>query len=58
MAAERRIENAQIASPCGWTPFDGVRVTGWPMATIVRGNLVMRDGALVQSLAGRPVGFC
>jgi dihydroorotase len=58
MAAQRRIENAQIASPCGWTPFDGVRVTGWPMATIVRGNLVMRDGALVQSLAGRPVSFC
>lgn len=52
LKAEREITNKWIASKCGWTPFDGKRVTGWPMATLVRGNLVMRDDELI----GRPVG--
>ena len=57
LAASRTIENAWIASPCGWTPFDGQRVTGWPMATIVRGNIVMREGELAAPPLGRPVTF-
>ena len=28
--ASRTIENQQMASRCGYTPFDGMRVTGWP----------------------------
>jgi dihydroorotase len=53
----RRIENSWIASPCGWTPFDGVSVTGWPVATIVRGIVVMRDGAVTEPPIGAPVAF-
>jgi dihydroorotase len=52
-----KIENAQMASPCGWTPFDGMTVTGWPAATIVRGKLVMRDGEILGPPIGRPVSF-
>ena len=36
-----------IASRCGWTPFDGMTVTGWPSATIIRGRIVMRDDQLI-----------
>lgn len=54
---KRRIENSWIASRCGWTPFDGMDVTGWPIATIIRGQTVMRDGALVTAGAGRPLRF-
>ncbi|CAA7618690.1 dihydroorotase [Magnetospirillum sp. SS-4] len=57
MKAERTITNAWIESRCGWTPFDGKRVTGWPVATIVRGRVVMRDGQLLGSPAGEPVRF-
>jgi len=57
LGAARRIENACMASQCGWTPFDGVVCHGWPAATIIRGNIVMRDGALVTELAGRAVTF-
>ena len=56
-AARRRIENSWIASPCGWTPFDGVSVTGWPVVTVVRGNIVMRDGATTGRPAGRLARF-
>jgi dihydroorotase len=57
LAATRRIEASWIASKCGWTPFDGKRVTGWPMATVVRGALVMREGELVGKPRGQPVRF-
>ncbi|MBI2236830.1 MAG: dihydroorotase [Magnetospirillum sp.] len=57
MKADRVITNAWIESRCGWTPFDGKRVTGWPTATIVRGRMVMRDGQLLGLPAGEPVRF-
>ena len=57
LKATRTIENAWIASRCGWTPFDGMQTTGWPLATIVRGQIVMRDGALARKGAGAPVRF-
>jgi dihydroorotase len=57
LKAKRRIENSWIASKSGWTPFDGMETTGWPVATIIRGRIVMRDGALVLPGEGVPVRF-
>ena len=57
LKAQRTITNDWSKSKCGWTPFDGMKVVGWPMATIVRGQVVMRDGALQGAPAGQPVQF-
>ena len=57
MKARRTITNDWIATPCGWTPFDGMTVTGWPVATIVRGMSVMRDNAVLGGPRGRLVRF-
>jgi dihydroorotase len=57
LKAKRRIENSWIASKSGWTPFDGMETTGWPVATIIRGRIVMRDGALVLPSEGAPARF-
>jgi dihydroorotase len=54
---QRTIENDWIASPCGWTPFAGMHVKGWPVMTIVRGQTVMRDGEIVSPPVGRRVHF-
>jgi dihydroorotase len=51
------IRNAWIASRCGWTPYDGKEVTGWPVGTFVRGARVMWDGEIVTPATGRPVRF-
>ena len=53
----RRIENEWMANKSGWTPFAGMTTTGWPVATIIRGRIVMRDGALVSAGGGAPVRF-
>ncbi|HEY3777966.1 MAG TPA: dihydroorotase [Rhizomicrobium sp.] len=57
LGAKRRIENSWVASRCGWTPFDGMTTTGWAVATIIRGRIVMREGALPIPAAGAPVRF-
>ena len=57
LKAKRTITNDWIASKCGWTPFDGKEVTGWPMATFVRGNIVMRDDEVLGDPLGEPVRF-
>lgn len=51
------IGNAQVASKCGWTPYDGTKVKGWPVATLVRGRVVMRDGQTIGPATGEPVKF-
>ncbi len=45
------------ASKCGWTPYDGFEAEGWPIATIVRGRTVMREGELLIKGGGEPVRF-
>lgn len=57
LRARRRIEESWIASPCGWTPFAGKEVTGWPVMTILRGQVVMRDDTVTGAPAGRAISF-
>jgi dihydroorotase len=51
------ITHAWSASRVGWTPFDGYEACGWPIATIIRGRTIMRDGAILSAAAGRPMRF-
>ena len=51
------ITNAWIQSKCGWTPYDGVSVKGWPIGTIIRGHKVMWENALVTKARGEAVRF-
>jgi len=55
--ARKTIRHEEMASRSGWTPFDGFEARGWPIATIIRGQAVMRDGALTGPAQGRPVRF-
>ncbi|MFV8258280.1 dihydroorotase [Bdellovibrio bacteriovorus] len=54
---ETTIDNSWIASRCGWTPFHGMRVTGWPTHTIVGGKLVMENDQVVLPSQGQAVDF-
>jgi dihydroorotase len=53
----QRLTHAMMRSACGWTPFDGMEVVGFPVATLLRGRLAMRDGEPVGPPSGRVVAF-
>ena len=57
LGAKRVIRDQDMASRVGWTPFNGMTVTGWPVMTVIRGNVVMRDGALIGAPLGKPMQF-
>ena len=57
LSARRTITNAWSASRCGWTPFDGMQAKAWPVATFVRGVMVMCEDTLVHPGLGQPVRF-
>jgi len=52
-SASRTIRNEDQLSKAGMTPFAGRRIRGWPVATLLRGSLIMRDGTLIGAPAGR-----
>lgn len=54
---ENTITNKWIASKCGYTPFDGMRVTGWPTHTILKGKVVMHDDQIILPHAGEAIDF-
>jgi dihydroorotase len=51
------IRDSWIASRCGWTPYDGREVVGWPVGTFVRGRRVMWEGEIVTPAQGAAVRF-
>ena len=57
LKARRTIRHEDMATRSGWTPFDGMEAKGWPMATIIRGRVVMRDDEIVAKGLGEPVRF-
>jgi dihydropyrimidinase len=41
------ISQSLMHGGCDYTPYEGIKVTGWPVSTMVRGKFVVRDGNLV-----------
>ena len=51
------ITNDWIVSKSRWTPYDNVKVKGFPVMTIVNGKVVMRDDEIILNSSGEPVEF-
>ena len=57
LAAKRTISNDWIASRSGWTPYDGMAITGWPIHTVIRGEIIVRDEQLLGEPQGQTIRF-
>jgi dihydroorotase len=55
--ANRVITNDWIESKCGWTPFNDTKVRGWPITTILRGEIAMQDDEILGEPLGAAVRF-
>ena len=42
---------------CGWSPWHGVQLTGWPVRTFVMGREVFRDGKILADRGGQEANF-
>ena len=57
LARSETIANKWIESRCAWTPYDGLKVKGWPVGTFIRGHRVMWQGEIAPKAFGEPVRF-
>ena len=51
------VENNWIASKSGWTPYDGIKLKGWPTHTIINGEIIMQDGEILKKIDAKPFEF-
>ena len=57
MNKEKTIKGNQMQSKCGWSAFDNQRLKGWPVTTIVNGNVVYENETINTKFLGKPVLF-
>jgi len=57
MNIETTIDDKNIASKCGWTPFHGKKVKGFPVYTIINGSIKMKHGSIIGEPEGKPLLF-
>ena len=51
------IKNEKIESKCGWSPFDGDKFKGNSVATIINGEIKMKNGKIIGDPTGKPMKF-
>ncbi len=47
----------ELQTKCGWSPFDGWSLTGWPIVTIVGGQIAFDHGKFNPEVRGRALAF-
>ena len=52
----RTVDPATLDSFADYSPYEGMTLTGWPVATYVRGRKVMADGAVTPDVRENPGG--
>ncbi|MFZ2456508.1 MAG: dihydroorotase [Candidatus Altiarchaeia archaeon] len=46
MSLAKKVDDGKLFTKCGWSPFAGRELKGWPVTTIVRGNIVYDEGII------------
>lgn len=51
------VRREDLLTKCGWSPFEGWELTGWPVVTIVGGQIVYDHGKVNQNICGQALNF-
>ena len=57
MGKTRTLDTSWLASRCGWSPFEGRKVQGWPQGVLLRGERVMWEEEITAPARGQPILF-
>ena len=57
MNKEKIVDGKNMQSKCGWSAFDGKNLKGWPVITIVNGNIVFENEQINDEIKGKKVLF-
>lgn len=57
LARSQEVRNAEQQTKCGWSPWDGETLVGWPVRTWVMGHSVYCDGTFDDQQLGQEARF-
>jgi dihydroorotase len=57
LKTEMPVLREALQTKCGWSPYEGWVLTGWPMVTLVGGQVVYDHGQFDLSVRGQPLQF-
>jgi len=57
MGPYRPVKDAEVVSRCGWNPYRGRELTGWPTHTVVGGRIAYADGRVRTAVRGKALSF-
>lgn len=57
MKLRKKVRNDKLFTKCGWSPFEGCELQGWPVIMIVNGNVVFENGEIHDKVKGEEVEY-
>ncbi len=57
LATYHPVRREDLQTKCGWSPFEGWQLTGWPVMTLVGGQLVYDHGTIYSDVRGQALTF-
>ncbi len=57
LSTYRPVLREELQTKCGWSPFEGWNLTGWPVITIVNGQIVYDRGKIDTTIHGQALTF-
>lgn len=54
---EKVVRNEELFTKAAWTPYNGMKLKGWPIMTIVNGNIVFKEGKITKDIKGKEAVF-
>lgn len=53
----RPVLREELQTKCGWSPFEGWNLTGWPVMTMVNGSIAFQNGQFFPEVRGKALEF-
>jgi len=57
MNKTKKIRNKELFTKVKWSIFNEMEITGWPLITIVNGNIVYNNGKFFTKIKGKEITF-
>jgi dihydroorotase len=52
---EKEIQNENLKTKCGWSPFAGWKLRGWPVKVVINGNVVLENNIINNNCQGKNI---
>ena len=57
MNLEKEVKNEELLTKVKWSPFNGWKLKGWPVMTIVNGRIAFENGKVNENAKGKEVKY-